>query len=372
MRELLEELAREPRQPGTPGRLRRYSAGEVIAHEGDLADTLHLVRKGRVAVSITTRYGNQVTFTVLGPGDVFGELALLSPESRRSAGLIALDATETVTLGKAEFDRLRTEHPEFGEALTALLAERVRRLSDQLVEALYVPADTRVLRRLLTLARLYEADEVPLAQDDLAGHRQHAAGHAVRLHVIAEDHPPLQPAGHDVSPSAAECALLARFLFHPAIDFGHQIPLVQALELRHPLQWIAAEQDVDGGREDLAQLKIDAAHGAVEIDLVIQIQARVQEHEQRLRAVAVQRQSEIGDEGVVDDPLHINGTGRDAADVGVTRHVVHVVCGEGAYQQRAHGGQPGRRFEVRQLLGGDQVGDPARIDTFAGFELLVG
>jgi CRP/FNR family transcriptional regulator, cyclic AMP receptor protein len=169
MQELLEELAREPRQPGTPGRLRRYSAGEVIAHEGDLADTLHLVRKGRVAVSVTTRYGNQVTFTVLGPGDVFGELALLSSESRRSAGLIALDATETVTLGKAEFDRLRMEHPEFGEALTSLLAERVRRLSDQLVEALYVPADTRVLRRLLTVARLYDADEVPLAQDDLAG-----------------------------------------------------------------------------------------------------------------------------------------------------------------------------------------------------------
>ena len=169
MRELLEELAREPRRPGAPARLRRYKAGEVIAHEGDLADTLHLVRSGRVAVSMTTQYGNQVTFTLLGPGDVFGELALLSPEARRTAALTALDATETVTLTKAEFDRLRAEQPAFGDALTSLLAERVRRLSEQLVEALYVPADARVLRRLLTVARLYEDGEVPLTQDDIAG-----------------------------------------------------------------------------------------------------------------------------------------------------------------------------------------------------------
>lgn len=169
MRELLEELAREPRRPGAPLRLRRYKAGEVIAHEGDLADTLHLVRRGRVAVSMTTQYGNQVTFTLLGPGDVFGELALLSPDARRTAALTALDATETVTLTKPEFDRLRAEQPAFGDALTSLLAERVGRLSEQLVEALYVPADARVLRRLLTVARLYEDGEVPLTQDDIAG-----------------------------------------------------------------------------------------------------------------------------------------------------------------------------------------------------------
>ena len=169
MRELLDELAREPRRAGAPPRVRRYAAGEVIAHEGDLADTLHLVRSGRVAVGLTTRSGHQVTFTLLGPGEVFGELALLDPESRRTATLTALEATETVTLARPEFDRLRAGRPEFAQALVDLLAERVRRLSDQLVEALYVPADTRVLRRLLTAAQLYGGTELPLTQDDLAG-----------------------------------------------------------------------------------------------------------------------------------------------------------------------------------------------------------
>jgi CRP-like cAMP-binding protein len=169
VRELLEELAREPRRPGAPVRVRRYAAGEVIAHEGDLADTLHLVRSGRVAVGLTTQYGNQVTFTLLGPGEVFGELALLDARSRRSATLTALEPTETVTLAQPEFDRLRAERPEFALALVDLLAERVRRLSDQLVEALYVPADIRVLRRLLSAAQLYGGSELPLTQDDLAG-----------------------------------------------------------------------------------------------------------------------------------------------------------------------------------------------------------
>jgi CRP/FNR family cyclic AMP-dependent transcriptional regulator len=169
VRELLEELAREPRRPGAPARVRRYAAGEVIAHEGDLADTLHLVRSGRVAVGLTTQYGNQVTFTLLGPGEVFGELALLGAGSRRSATLTALEPTETLTLARPEFDQLRADRPEFAQALVDLLAERVRRLSDQLVEALYVPADTRVLRRLLTAARLYGGTELPLTQEDLAG-----------------------------------------------------------------------------------------------------------------------------------------------------------------------------------------------------------
>jgi CRP/FNR family cyclic AMP-dependent transcriptional regulator len=169
VRELLDELAREPRRPGAPARVRRYAAGEVIAHEGDLADTLHLIRSGRVAAGLTTQYGNQVTFTLLGPGEVFGELALLDARSRRSATLTALEPTETVTLTRPEFDQLRADRPEFAQGLVDLLAERVRRLSDQLVEALYVPADTRVLRRLLTAAQLYGGTELPLTQDDLAG-----------------------------------------------------------------------------------------------------------------------------------------------------------------------------------------------------------
>ncbi|MEP7105118.1 MAG: Crp/Fnr family transcriptional regulator, partial [Chloroflexota bacterium] len=120
-------------------------------------------------VGVTTRYGNQVTFTLLGPGDVFGELALIDPTARRTATLTALEATETVVLTQPEFDQLRGDRPEFASALVELLAERVRRLSDQLVEALYVPADTRVLRRLLTAADLYVGGEVPLTQDELAG-----------------------------------------------------------------------------------------------------------------------------------------------------------------------------------------------------------
>jgi CRP-like cAMP-binding protein len=54
------------------------------------------------------------------------------------------------------------------EVLVQLLADRLRRLNGRLVEALYVPADARICRRLLELARLY-GDVIPLTQEDLAG-----------------------------------------------------------------------------------------------------------------------------------------------------------------------------------------------------------
>jgi CRP-like cAMP-binding protein len=113
-----------------------------------------------------------VTLSVLGPGDVFGELALVRPRHERTATVVALEAVETATLDQEAFDRLRHEHPSVDHFLVTLLARRVARLSAHLVEALHVPAEQRVLRRLLALVALYQDGPlpvtIPLTQDDLA------------------------------------------------------------------------------------------------------------------------------------------------------------------------------------------------------------
>jgi CRP-like cAMP-binding protein len=59
------------------GRRRRFDKGETILHYGDPADSLHLLAMGRVAVLVLTPQGDQAILTVLGPGKVFGELALI-------------------------------------------------------------------------------------------------------------------------------------------------------------------------------------------------------------------------------------------------------------------------------------------------------
>ena len=150
------------------GRRRRFSRGEVLFHEGDPAAALHLLARGRVAVRVTTPLGDVATLDVLVPGDVLGELALLSPDGVRSATAVALEATESLVIDEGVFSALRRDDPSVAEVLVQLLGARVRHLIDRLVEALYVPADSRVLRRVLELARVY-GDVVPLTQEDLAG-----------------------------------------------------------------------------------------------------------------------------------------------------------------------------------------------------------
>jgi CRP/FNR family cyclic AMP-dependent transcriptional regulator len=151
-------------------RRRRFSRGEVVFHQDDPADTLHLVDKGRFAVRVQTALGDTAILAVLGPGDMFGELALLGDEgARRSATVAALEPAETRSVHRLDFDRLRREHPETGSVLIAILSGQVRRLSRHLLEALYVPADRRVLRRLVEVAALYQDGVVPLTQEDLAG-----------------------------------------------------------------------------------------------------------------------------------------------------------------------------------------------------------
>jgi CRP-like cAMP-binding protein len=153
---------------------RRFARREVLFHEGDPGDTVHLLDRGRVAVRITTPLGDVATLRVRGPGEVIGELALLGDVSRRVATVVALERTETLTLHRDQFVELRRRHPSVDAFLVNVLAEEVGRLSGLLVEALYVPVDVRVVRRIVALASAYAdgeseaAAEIPLTQEDLA------------------------------------------------------------------------------------------------------------------------------------------------------------------------------------------------------------
>ena len=156
----------------TIARRRTFSRNEVVFHRGDPADSLHLIGKGRFSVRIMTPLGDSATLSVRGPGDAFGELALLGPELVRSATVSALEPGETHSVFRGDFERLRHEHPGVNDVLIGILTDRLRRLSDQVVEAYYVPADRRVLRRVCELARLYGRSEkeavVPLTQEEIA------------------------------------------------------------------------------------------------------------------------------------------------------------------------------------------------------------
>jgi CRP/FNR family transcriptional regulator, cyclic AMP receptor protein len=139
---------------------RRFAKGEVVFHRGDPGDSLHLVVSGRFAVRVMTPRGDVATLGIRGPGESFGEMALVHPDSHRSATVQALEAAETRALAYSQLEQLR---PEVDRLLVELLAEEVRRNHELLLDALYVPAERRVVRRLLELG-----DEVVLTQEELA------------------------------------------------------------------------------------------------------------------------------------------------------------------------------------------------------------
>ena len=160
------------RQVLSIARRRTFRRGEVVFHAGDPADTLHLIVAGRFAVRVQTAVGDVAILTILGPGEMFGELALIGEESRRTATVESLEAGETRSIHRPDFERLRAAHLSITDVLIAILADGMRRLSRHLLEALYVPADKRVLRRLVELAESYAPGEgtatILLRQEDLA------------------------------------------------------------------------------------------------------------------------------------------------------------------------------------------------------------
>ena len=150
-------------------RRRTFVRGEVVFHREDPADSLHLVVRGRFGARISTPLGDAALVDVLGPGQSFGELALLGPDAvRRSATVGALEAGETRSVFRDDFARLQRDHPGVKDVLLRLLTEQLRRMTDRVVEAYYVDAETRVRRRLVELAGMYEGGVVPLTQEDIA------------------------------------------------------------------------------------------------------------------------------------------------------------------------------------------------------------
>jgi CRP/FNR family transcriptional regulator, cyclic AMP receptor protein len=162
---------------------RRFARRQALFHFGDPSNGMYVVAKGRVVVRISTPSGEEASLTLIGPGQSVGEQSLLVEGGRRSASAVALEPVETLFLSRPAFLELRAADVGFDQVMLRILAARVVRLTDQLVEALFVPATTRVLRRVIDAATLYGDGTVPLTQEELAamaGSTRNTANRALR------------------------------------------------------------------------------------------------------------------------------------------------------------------------------------------------
>ena len=130
---------------------RRYRKGEVIFHEGDPGDALHVVQSGRVKIGRVSGAGDETIVTSIGPGESFGELVLLDG-APRSATATALEPTETLVLLRQAFIGMVDAGHDFRWALLGGIAQHHRRLTDQLAEAHFLDLAGRLAHQLVRLA----------------------------------------------------------------------------------------------------------------------------------------------------------------------------------------------------------------------------
>jgi CRP-like cAMP-binding protein len=165
--EALEGLARAARR-------RSYRRGEVLFHQADPGDTLLVLESGRVKVFTYAASGDETVLSILGPGESFGELALIDGEPR-SATVQALEPVQTVSVGRAAFLAVIREQPKAAERLLGALATKIRYLSDVVSDLAFLDLEGRLAKRLLELAAEHGRQdgievviELPLTQEDLA------------------------------------------------------------------------------------------------------------------------------------------------------------------------------------------------------------
>jgi CRP/FNR family transcriptional regulator, cyclic AMP receptor protein len=151
-------------------RKRSFDRAEVVFHEADAADAVHLVTKGRFALRVASPLGQSAMLAVRGPGETFGEFALLAAGTRRTVSVAALELGETLSVGREAFRGLVRRHPSLMDVLVALLAERLRYSDERILAAQFLDADARVRWAVLGLVPVYaDADGVvPLTQENLA------------------------------------------------------------------------------------------------------------------------------------------------------------------------------------------------------------
>jgi CRP/FNR family transcriptional regulator, cyclic AMP receptor protein len=144
---------------------RSYKKGELICHQGDLGETLHIVVSGHVKVFVTSEDGDEMVLVTLGPSDVFGELALIDG-GPRSASAEALEPTTTIALTRTVLLEVLRVNPESMDSLLRSLGSLVRRLTEQASDLVFLDLYGRVAKLLLGFAeRDSPVDEEPISLD---------------------------------------------------------------------------------------------------------------------------------------------------------------------------------------------------------------
>jgi CRP/FNR family transcriptional regulator, cyclic AMP receptor protein len=132
-------------------RNRDYADGQTIFAQGDRADAVFFIERGKVKLTVLSRQGKQAVIALLGPDNFFGEGCLAGQPLRMSTATAAMDSS-IVPLPKSAMLRAIHDDAEFSEMFTTYLLSRNIRFEEDLVDQLFNSSEKRLARILLLLA----------------------------------------------------------------------------------------------------------------------------------------------------------------------------------------------------------------------------
>ncbi len=153
---------------------REFKPAEVIFQQGDPGQVLYLIENGQVRIFVHGSDGQETSVVLYGPGDIFGELAVIDSESR-SAGAVAMEDTLVYLLNRERFNEHMRRMPQLALNFMRALSSRVRYSTEQVGSLASLDVPKRLARKLLELAKQYGVVEpngvrlhLTLTQTDLA------------------------------------------------------------------------------------------------------------------------------------------------------------------------------------------------------------
>lgn len=138
---------------------RRFNRDDVVFYEDETGDVFFLIREGKVKVTMISPEGKEIILSMMGPGDFFGEMALLD-DAPRSATIVAMEPLELLTLWRSDFLQLLSENSAIAKKVLAEMSRRLRSASNRIESLATLDVYGRLARFFIDLARS-EGKELP-------------------------------------------------------------------------------------------------------------------------------------------------------------------------------------------------------------------
>jgi CRP-like cAMP-binding protein len=151
----------------------QYGAEATVFTQGDPADSIFYIRKGKIKLSVVSTQGKVAVVAMLGAGNFFGE-GCLAGQTRRMANCTTLCPCSLARLDKVAAIRVLHEEPVFAQVFLHHLLTRSIRIEEDLVDQLFNSSEKRLARVLLMMANFGKEGEpqtaiAKISQETLAG-----------------------------------------------------------------------------------------------------------------------------------------------------------------------------------------------------------